>query len=346
MTEESDKFLNQIERDELKNIHRQERDKKLCDRIKAIILLDAGWSYEKIAEVLLLDETSIRRYKQVFLKSGKEALTQIKCTGKLCELNQEQINELEKYVEKEIPTSSHQIVDYIKQEFNIEYCSSSVIKLLRRLNFIYKKPKLIPGKIDPEKQEKFLKELQEEENELGENDVVLYADAVHPQHNSKPAYGWIRKGSKETLKSNTGRERVNINAALNADDIEIVSNFCETVNAQSTVKLFKDIENNYPNAKKIIVICDNARYYYNKLVKEYLKSSRITLKFLPPYSPNLNLIERLWRFMNKKVRDNKYYEKFQKFKNAITQFFEKIPVYADELKTLLTKNFHITKEVF
>ena len=77
------------------------------------------------------------------------------------------------------------------------------------------------------------------------------------------------------------------------------------------------------------------------MVTDYLKSSKIEIKFLPPYSPNLNLIERLWRFLNKKVRDNRYYEKFSEFKEAVMAFFEKTPKFFDELKTLLRRNFHV-----
>ncbi|WP_220017680.1 transposase [Candidatus Rhabdochlamydia oedothoracis] len=68
------------------------------------------------------------------------------------------------------------------------------------------------------------------------------------------------------------------------------------------------MEEKYPFAQRIVVICDNAAYYRSKIVANYLKTSRVEIKFLPPYSPDLNLIERLWRFMNKKVRNNRYTE--------------------------------------
>ena len=166
-------------------------------------------------------------------------------------------------------------------------------------------------------------------------------DGLHPQQNSKPAYGWFKKGGKSILKANTGRKRININGALDPDNLELIYSSDDTINARSTIKLFKAIENKYPTSKKIIIICDNARYYRSKMVKEYLEDSKIEIKFLPPYSPNLNLIERLWRFMNKQVRDNKYYEKFQEFQEAIFGFLEKISSYHAELKNLLNEKFHI-----
>jgi transposase len=96
-----------------------------------------------------------------------------------------------------------------------------------------------------------------------------------------------------------------------------------SINAQSTIALLKKLERKNPTIKKIYVVADNARYYRNRLVREFLKTSKVTILFLPPYSPNLNLIERLWRFLKKTVLYNTYYEKFADFRNAILNFLKK-----------------------
>ncbi|MFI0478987.1 MAG: IS630 family transposase [Candidatus Rhabdochlamydia sp.] len=334
-------FLTQNEKEILKARHRQERDKRLCDRIKSILLLDDGWSYAQVAYALLLDDDTIRRYYKTYLEEGKEALLNLNYTGKACKLNQAQLEQLKTYVSKTIPSSAKQVVSFIKEHFAKTYTLSSVISLLHRLNFAYKKPQLVPGKANAENQESFLKDLKMLEEQLSETDQLVYIDGVHPQHNSKPSYGWFEKGAKALLKANTGRQRININGALNANNLEVTTVTADSINAQSTIDLFQKLEERYPYAKRIITICDNASYYRSKLVSEYLKNSRIEIKFLPPYSPNLNLIERLWRFMNTKIRNNKYYEKFLEFKETIFAFFENIPKYKEELKSLLIKNFHI-----
>lgn len=97
----------------------------------------------------------------------------------------------------------------------------------------------------------------------------------------------------------------------------------ERINAQSTISLLKQIEVKHDDAKKIYIICDNARYYRSRLVKEYLLNAIIELVFLPPYSPNLNLIERYWKFFKKKVLYNKYYPTFNEFNEACTGFLER-----------------------
>lgn len=65
-------FLTQNEKEILKARHRQERDKRLCDRIKSILLLDDGWSYAQVAYALLLDDDTIRRYYKTYLEEGKK----------------------------------------------------------------------------------------------------------------------------------------------------------------------------------------------------------------------------------------------------------------------------------
>ena len=336
-------FLAPSERNSLKALHRVNRDERVCDRIKAVLLLDNGWSFEKVATALLLDPDTIRRYYKIYAEGGKEALLVLHYSGKSQKLDSEQLKEIKAYVKEKIPSTATIVLEFIKEKFGVIYSESAVVLLLHRLGFAYKKPKLVPGKADPEKQEQFLKELEELRASLDDSDRVLYMDGVHPQHNSKPAYGWMEKGVDVTLKSNTGRQRININGAIDADSLEVAIEVDDAVNAQSTIKLFKQLEEKNPDSNRIVIICDNARYYRSNLVKEFLIGSRVEIKFLPPYAPNLNLIERLWRFMNKKVRNNQYYEKFSEFKIAVLGFFENLGSLKDEMMKLLKKNFHIVK---
>jgi transposase len=217
-------------------------------------------------------------------------------------------------------------------------------KLLKKLKFVYKKTKQVPGKANRENQENFKKMVYDNlKTKLGENDKIYFLDGSHPQHNSMPAYGWIEKGKDKEIKTNTGRKRININGALSVNKgIEVIAREDETINAQSTIKLLETIEEKNPNAENIYTIVDNAGYNRSKLVVEWLKKHpRITMIFLPPYSPNLNLIERLWKFLHKKVCYNKYYEHFADFKAQVMGFFDNIDQYQEELKTLLTENFQI-----
>ena len=167
-------------------------------------------------------------------------------------------------------------------------------------------------------------------------------DGVHPTHNVQPAYCWIRRGKEKEVKSNTGRERLNINGVYSPIDQEIIVREDERINSESTIALLKKIEARHPELTKIIIIRDNARYYCSRLVKEYVDKSKIEFLPLPSYSPNLNLIERLWKYFKKEVMANKYYETYAKFKDAAMKFFEiDIGKHAPALKSLLSENFHL-----
>lgn len=111
---------------------------------------------------------------------------------------------------------------------------------------------------------------------------------------------------------------------------------------KETIKqILAEIRNDYQNTGKICVFLDNARYGHNKEVGLKAKSLNIKLVFLPPYSPNLNLIERPWKFLKKKIGKNIHYDTFEKFTTAIYDFFKNIERYKNELKTLLTLKFEI-----
>jgi transposase len=88
-------------------------------------------------------------------------------------------------------------------------------------------------------------------------------------------------------------------------------------------------------------VVDNARYYKCKLVNEFLESSKVSLVFLPPYSPNLNLIERLWRVLNRNIIYNKYYEKYEDFKKSVIGFFDNFKDYQEEISRVINFKFQI-----
>ena len=170
---------------------------------------------------------------------------------------------------------------------------------------------------------------------------MYFMDATHPQHNPVLACGWIKRGEDRAVRSNTGRRRVNINGAIDLARLEPVVRFDDTIDANSTIALFEQLEEFNLAATWIYVICDNARYYRSKAVQEYLETSRIKLVFLPPYAPNLNLIERFWKFFKKKILYNRYFESFDEFRDACAKFFQEPGRYQRELRSLLTENFAI-----
>ena len=89
-------------------------------------------------------------------------------------------------------------------------------------------------------------------------DPIYFMEGVHPRHNPVAAYGWIKRGTDQTMESNTGRSRVNINGAVDVARLKVVVEFDDAVNAQSTIALLRRLEARHRKAQTIYVYCDNA----------------------------------------------------------------------------------------
>lgn len=334
-------FLTPKQKEDLEYRHRHCKEKRQADRIKTILSLNQGYSFGLIAEILQLDDSTLHNYYADYLEGGIEKLLSDDYTGGISRLSYEQLQALDLHMQEHIYTSSKEIKAYIEKTYGIVYTTEGVKKILERLDFTYKKPKSIPGKADRAKQEAFLKEYEALKATKQAEDKIYFMDGCHPMHNSIAAYGWIKRGKEKELKANTGRARLNINGAYNAEDNKVIVREDESVNAISTLSLIQQIIA-LQSTGIIYLIADNAKYYRSRLVREFLdKNTRVKLIFLPPYSPNLNLIERLWLFFKKKRLWNRYYEKYDEFKLECMSFFENINLYEAELKTLMTENFRL-----
>lgn len=322
----------------LQEAHYSSRLRKNADRIKTILLLNKGLSYTQIAEILMLDGTTIRRYEKEYEKTGVDGLLEYRYHGSKSYLSIFQEQELTINLKNNIHQTVKEVVLYVSKTYSKNYSIEGMTHLLHRLGFVYKKTKQIPGKVDLKKQELFKQEYQQLKKAKKPEDKIYFVDATHPQHNNMPFYGWIYKGDTKTIKANTGRKRLNLNGALNLENLDITVLSEETIDTYSMMRLVLKLEEKQ-KAGKVYLVVDNASYNHSYGLQLFLEDHpRTHLKYLPPYSPNLNIIERLWRFLHQKHRD-KYFEKFKDFEKTVLAFFKNINQYNTELKTLLTDSF-------
>lgn len=176
--------------------------------------------------------------------------------------------------------------------------------------------------------------------------VLLFLDPMHQIHNNENDYSWQPKGLEGTKQvlANTGRKRLNIIGAINPVSLQPTIILTEENCSAEVIEAFlEEVKIQYNYAKTICIILDNARYQRSSIVQTTAKFFNIDLIYLPPYSPNLNLIERLWRYFKKEVMKNKYYADYSTFENAVETFFTQFDDRIKDLRSLLNFKFGIIK---
>lgn len=206
--------------------------------------------------------------------------------------------------------------------------------------------KQIPSKADIQAQESFKTETLEPLVEQAQQKKIhlFFVDAAH--FVLSPFLGYLYSLAVRFIKAASGRQRFSVLGALNAVTKELVAITEHTyINAVSVCALLEKLHERFRDLP-IVLIMDNARYQRCKLVLEKALSLGIQIVFLPPYSPNLNLIERLWKFVKKKVLYNQYYPKYEQFYSAILNCLEQTDsIYKEELETLLVARFQSFENV-
>ena len=327
-------FLSEKERQLLKTQHRKERDGRIRDRIKAVLMSDEGWTLMQISRVLLISDDTVRKHIKDYKLSKK---LQPENGGSEAKLSSKQAKKLIAHLQLHTYLYTKDIVSYVKTTYKVSYSISGMCYWLKRNGFSYKKPSLVPGKANIENQKAWIKEYHELKSKLSKDETICFMDGVHPTHNTQLSYGWIKKGIRKEICSNTGRQRLNISGAVDIIDKKLHYQEDKMLNAEATITFLERIESAYPNKKRIYVFSDNARYYKNKVVLSFLETSKIKLCYLPSYSPNLNPIERLWKWMKQRVMYNTYYKEFDDFKHAIFGFLDALSNLKP--KTELIDNF-------
>ncbi len=331
----------------LKQLHKKEKNKRRADRIKMILLLNKGFSQKEVSELLLLDEDTITTWKNKFQnRTDNESWLSDNYVPYFGKLSIIEMSRIRSYCMSFKVSTKEEIKSFIGTNLFVKYTLSGLQKMLIRIGISHQKLHRLPGKAETVKQAIFASKYYQQIDQLLENEAIMFIDAVHPQHNSTPSKIWSLVGSPRWIQSNTGRERLNINGAYNPLTQEVIVRQDTTINGTSTIKLFEQISKYYRLTKsKIIVFSDNGRSNKCILVKDWLaQQSLIKLIYLPPYSPNLNLIERLWKFMKKTVINTRFYPNFKDFKNAINHFFDSIDDYKNELSSFIGQKFQFFDE--
>jgi transposase len=308
-------------------------------KMETLWLKSQGLPHHEIARLAGITENTVRAYLHEYQEGGLEALMTVSFHHPTSELAAHQ-STIEEYFREHPPATSKEAAARIEELTGIRRSPTQVRAFLRSIGMRFRKVASIPAKVDPEVQEEFknnelLPRLEEAEQD---HRVVFFVDAAHFVFGA--FLGWLWSFSRIFVRAPSGRQRFNILGALNAVTHELITvTNTGYINAQSVCQLLTQIAA-LPVSVPITLVMDNARYQRCALVQDFAKQLHIELLFLPSYSPNLNLIERLWKFLKKKCLYSTYYENFDAFRTAITAFLDHPhQQYKDDLDSLLTLNF-------
>jgi transposase len=339
----SGRILSPEDRAHLLRMMRRHTPSPVHRRMNTLLLLDDSWAAERVAEVLFIDVETVREHRRLYQASGVIGVERLKYEGAEPSLNAEQLKALGAELDTHLYMTAKAVCAFVERTFDVTYTPHAMAKLLKRLGFVYKMPKKVPAKANEDAQRKFVEETLGPLMKAANDDTPLYfVDGTHPSYTAHAAYGWIRKGETRELKSNHGRQNVNINGALSWPGREFVHRQTGRITSAEMILLFEDLQARHPTASAIRVVLDNARYNHSKELKAWLACDdcRVELVHLPTYAPNLNLIERFWWLFKKETIYNEYFPTFADFKAAVEAFFARLHDYRDEIESLITDKFH------
>jgi len=402
--------LTEEQKQKLEEQHKTERDSRICDWIKAVLLASEGWTQKQIAQALRIHETTVWGHVKDYLLQEK---LKPSGGGSSSKLNEQQTIEIIAHLEKNTYPSTKEIIQYIQGAYGVSYTQQGMHDWLIKHKFSYKKPKGVPARFDKLRQEAFIRKYEELKANLKPGEVVLFIDSVHPTQATKITRGWIRKGVEKMIATVAGRSRVNLTGAIDLNTLSIMTREYETINGSATVDFLKAIEAAHLTTTKVHVIADGGGAHTSKEVGLFLSEANVvnrlfldetygiklpgnkvelskkmkvqlksvvekeaqlfqdhsildvdtltahelldTLKappphpklvmhILPPYSPNLNPIERVWKVMNEHVRNNKVFDSFTEFKAKIRTFFSSTwNTISPDLPSRINDNFQKLK---
>ncbi len=343
--------LTKEKRDEIERLRRATLDKRIFSRLSAVLWVADGMARDKVAALLGITTRALRKWLNLYRNRGLLALCTLHYRGDPGKLTAAEVEALKAEIAKGVFRSSKQIRAWVEEQFQVVYSLSGLKDLLYRVGVSFHQVSAFLWKGNRKKQRAFVERVRRHRREMRRPDapltVRLYVDACHPVWGMNLVYRcWLLLGQRMLVGMGSGRKRLNIIGAYNPDTHDYVDYRLtrDNINGPQFVNFLRVLREVYPDAKQIILYVDGAKYYSNPVVQEWLsRHPQFRLSQIPAYSPNCNLIERLWKFMKEKAL-SKWHKTFEDMQAAVTDVLGNLSRYRKELTTLMTENFHILND--
>jgi len=318
-------------------------DERLKRRLLVIRMHDLNVPHSVIAGTLNVSLDTVTNYLKLYEENGTRGLLENRYYQPVSRV-EPFLDEIRQSLDNEPVSTVKEAAARILKISGVSLSEAQARRIMKRLGLEYRKSAAIPGKADPQMQFDFLTEelLPRLEEAREGKRRVFFVDASHFVLGAFLGMVWCF--SRLFIRTGSGRQRYNVLGAVETQNHEMVTiRTAGSINSETVLELIRKIGREYP-ADEITLVMDNARYQYNRKVWELAEDLNIELLYLPPYSPNLNLIERVWRLVKSKCLRNKYYEDFGAFRGAIDQFLDSLSGENKHLMdSLLTEKFQTLK---
>jgi transposase len=321
--------LSAEQRRELERRRKATLDRRIYQRLTAVLAVAAGNTREEVAELLGVSLSQLGEWLRVFRNEGLDALCEIHNKGDPGHLTPNQIAHLRTQVSTGCFRNSDQIRHWIEATFGVRYSSTGIKDLLKRIGVSYHKVSGFLWKADPDKQHAFVKRIARHQRESQRPDAPrtrrYYVDACHPIWGLDLVFCcWLLIGQRFLVGMGSGRKRLNILGAYCPDDHEYIDYRLtrDNINGEQVVNFLRLLRSLHPETERFILYVE------------------FHLSPIPAYSPNVNLIERMWKFMRAKALC-KWHKTFEAMQGAVSEVLDHLENDRGELETLMTEKFHI-----
>lgn len=338
------------EQDTLYEGYQNHPHSKVRMKMHVLYLKSMGLAHGQIIAICRITRATLSSYLKVYESKGFLGLLELHYKGQPSQLNQH--SDIIKKDFSDTPVSSlSEARQRIYDLTGMKRSTEQIRVFLGRIGIRRLKTGSLPGGHKGNTQTKRAEQKQFLETQLKPllhqakegKGVVLFTDAAHFVHGAFMSFVWCF--TRVFVGTPPGRKRYNVLGAIDAVSLEFTAVTNESyINAKSVCLLLKKLYVKYLG-KSITLVLDNARYQKCKLVRRYAKLLGIQLLYLPSYSPELNLIERLWKLVKKKVLHSNYYPSFEEFRNALKHYLDNLNEVKDELVSLLTWKFQSFENV-
>ena len=325
-------------------LRRHLKEYGIARHANAILLLDKGKSCAEIAEFLYLDDDTIRGRYKAFRQEGWDALALDGRHGRQSRLTPDEETKRSAWLDDRFCHSAGEIRAFITAAFGLGYSHSGCLKVLGRLGFEYRKPRALPRVADAETHAEFIAFYQDWMTKLPANEAVYFADATHPEHQTKPAFGWVVRAQTQRSKPLQGAAGSTSMAAYIWKNSMRRLLSLPMLAATIQYRFWQKSKRTPPSKSPIYVLWHNAAYHRWAAVKKWLSRPKchIHLIQLPAYCPHLNPIERLWAILQAHLTHNRSYTAQKQFANAILPCLQKtIPAKWKDFRSQVSDKFRI-----